>query len=207
MNQDQDELQAAINNITNGDGAAANNDVVSQIENKVSGVAPTMPDKVAMPSGEVDVEPVEQFTNGAFNISGASANSASNKATAPAVFSAPSINGQSNGAMAMNEPKQDKMGASNRIELNPQRAMYGDPDLDRVKTNALNEIRPILETVDIPFEKKFMIYKDIIELTDDKACIEPAYNAARQIPDDKTRAEALLYIIEIIDDLGIKMAH
>lgn len=150
MDQNQDELQAAINNITNanaGAGSDTSNDIVSQIENKVSA------ETVAAP--------------------------------APAPEPAP-------------EPVQ-------KIEMTPQKAMYGDPDLDRVKINALNEIRPILENVDIAPEKKFVIYKDIIELTDDKACIEPAYNSARKIVDEKTRAEALLYIIEIIDELGVKM--
>ena len=50
-----------------------------------------------------------------------------------------------------------------------------------------------------------MIYKDIIEITEDKACIEPAYNAAKNIVEDKARAEALLYIVETIDKLGIQM--
>ena len=157
MDQKQDELQAAIDNITNASTAVAgstSSDVVSQIENKVA-----------------DAE--------------------------PEIVSAQSA-----------EPAEDKAikeAEASKIEMTPQKAMYGDPDLDRVKINALNEIRPILETVDILPEKKFTIYKDIIELTDDKACIEPAYNAARQIADEKGRAEALLYIIEIIDDLGVKM--
>ncbi len=153
MDQNQDELQAAINNITSGGATdVAGGDIVSQIENKVATEAP------------MEVAPQVE--------------------AAPAPAAAPEIQ---------------------KIEMTPQKAMYGDPDLDRVKINALNEIRPILESVDIPFEKKFLIYKDIIELTDDKACIEPAYNAARQIADEKTRAEALLYIIEVIDSLGIKM--
>lgn len=157
MDQKQDELQEAIDNITNASAAVAgstSNDVVSQIENKVADAGPEI----------------------------VSAQSA--------------------------EPAEDKVikeAEASKIEMTPQKAMYGDPDLDRVKINALNEIRPILETVDILPEKKFTIYKDIIELTDDKACIEPAYNAARQIADEKERAEALLYIIEIIDDLGVKM--
>lgn len=157
MDQKQDELQAAIDNITNASAAVAgstSNDVVSQIENKVADAGPEI---------------------------------VSAQSTEPA------------GDKAIKEAEASK------IEMTPQKAMYGDPDLDRVKINALNEIRPILETVDILPEKKFTIYKDIIELTDDKACIEPAYNAARQIADEKERAEALLYIIEIIDDLGVKM--
>lgn len=91
------------------------------------------------------------------------------------------------------------------VQMPEAKAMYGDPDLDRVKTSALTDLRPILETVDIPAEKKFMIYKDIIEITEDKACIEPAYNAAKNIVEDKARAEALLYIVETIDKLGIQM--
>lgn len=157
MDQKQDELQAAIDNITNASAAVADstsNDVVSQIENKVADAGPEI-------------------------VSAQSAEPAEDKAI--------------------------KEAEASKIEMTPQKAMYGDPDLDRVKINALNEIRPILETVDILPEKKFTIYKDIIELTDDKACIEPAYNAARQIADEKERAEALLYIIEIIDDLGVKM--
>ena len=157
MDQKQDELQAAIYNITNASAAVADstsNDVVSQIENKVADAGPEI-------------------------VSAQSAEPAEDKAI--------------------------KEAEASKIEMTPQKAMYGDPDLDRVKINALNEIRPILETVDILPEKKFTIYKDIIELTDDKACIEPAYNAARQIADEKERAEALLYIIEIIDDLGVKM--
>lgn len=157
MDQKQDELQVAIDNITNASAAVADstsNDVVSQIENKVADAGPEI-------------------------VSAQSAEPAGDKAI--------------------------KEAEASKIEMTPQKAMYGDPDLDRVKINALNEIRPILETVDILPEKKFTIYKDIIELTDDKACIEPAYNAARQIADEKERAEALLYIIEIIDDLGVKM--
>lgn len=157
MDQKQDELQAAIDNITNASAAVAGstgNDVVSQIENKVADAV-------------------------------------------PGIVSAQSVVPAGNAAI--------KEAEASKIEMTSQKAMYGDPDLDRVKINALNEIRPILETVDILPEKKFTIYKDIIELTDDKACIEPAYNAARQITDEKERAEALLYIIEIIDNLGVKM--
>ena len=85
----------------------------------------------------------------------------------------------------------------------PAKAAYGDPDLNKVKTMALSDLRPILENVDLPTEKKFKIYKDIIELTEDKACIEPAYNAAKLITDEKEKAEALLYVVEAIDKLGI----
>lgn len=76
-------------------------------------------------------------------------------------------------------------------------------DLDKVKSMALSDLRPVLEKIDIPAESKFKIYKDIIEVTNDKASIEPAYAAAKAIASEKERAEALLYIIETIDKLGL----
>ena len=82
----------------------------------------------------------------------------------------------------------------------------GDPDLDRVKSMALSDLRPIIENVDIEPEKKFKIYKEIIDLTEDKACIEPAYNAAKGIEDQKAKAEALLFVVDTIDKLGIPVA-
>lgn len=77
-----------------------------------------------------------------------------------------------------------------------------DSDLGKVKSMALSDLRPVLESVDMPAEGKFKIYKDIIAVTNDKASIEPAYAAAKSISNDKERAEALLYIIETIDKLG-----
>ena len=99
------------------------------------------------------------------------------------------------GKIEVEEPEEPVM---------PERkAVYGDPDLDRVKTMALSDLRPILESVDLEPEKKFKIYKEIIEITEDKACIEPAYNAAKGIKGDKPRAEALIFIVDAIDELGI----
>ena len=142
-----DELQQAINSITNGGAPASGGatDVVSQIENQVAGGA-AAPEAVA-PAAAAPVAPIE-----------------------------------------------------------PMKAQYGDPDLDKVKSMALSDLRPILDKVDIAPEKKFMIYKDILELTEDKACIEPAYNAARMIIDEKAKGEALVFVVECIDKLGIQMA-
>ncbi len=149
-----DELQQAINSITNaGASAGGVNDVVSQVENAVAAAAPAAPaapEAPAAPAPEPEVTPI--------------------------------------------------------VPIESMKAQYGDPDLDKVKTMALSDLRPILEKVDIPAEKKFMIYKDILELTEDKACIEPAYNSAREIADEKTKGEALVFIVECIDKLGIQMA-
>lgn len=82
-------------------------------------------------------------------------------------------------------------------------AASSSSDLSKVKSMALSDLRPVLESVSMPPESKFKLYKDIIGATDDKASIEPAYTAAKSIANEKDRAEALLFIIETIDKLGM----
>ena len=138
-----DELQQAINSITNPGGDTAATDPVAAVTESVAAAAPV--DLGTPPAPEVPAAP------------------------------------------AMPETK----------------AVYGDPDLDRVKSMALSDLRPIIESVDIEPAKKFKIYKEIIDMTEDKACIEPAYNAAKAIEDQKEKAEALLFVVDTIDKLGI----
>ena len=161
MNQNNatpDELQQAINSITNPSGAAADAASVA--------AAYAAPEAVSTPEAAA---PVAE--------------------TPVASYDAPA-------ETAAVEP------AETAVE-EPAAATYGDSDLGKVKTMALGDLRPILDNVDLPAEKKFKIYKDIIEATNDKACIEPAYNAAKMIADEKEKAEALLYIIEAVDKFGV----
>jgi hypothetical protein len=75
-------------------------------------------------------------------------------------------------------------------------------DLDGIKKNALEELRPLIGKVDLPAEEKFDTYLMLIRSTDDKALIGPAHEAAQGIQDEKRRAEALLDIIKEIDYLS-----
>ncbi len=81
-------------------------------------------------------------------------------------------------------------------------ATSGDADLDRVKSAALSDLKPIVDKIEATPDKKFKIYKEIIESTNDKTCIEPAYNIAKTLTDEQAKADALLYIVEEIDKLG-----
>jgi len=74
-------------------------------------------------------------------------------------------------------------------------------DLDQVKMSALNDLKPIIERVNISPEDKFKIYREILEDMPDKAVVEPAYNVAKQIADEAERAEALLFVVQKIDEL------
>jgi len=74
--------------------------------------------------------------------------------------------------------------------------------LDNIKKDALTELRPLVNKLDLEPEEKFDTYLLLIRSTDDKALIGPAHAAARAIPDETRRAQALLDIIKEIDYLS-----
>ena len=86
----------------------------------------------------------------------------------------------------------------------PDPAPTPDPtsDLDAIKKDALGELRPLIDHVDLPPEEKFDTYLMLIRSTDDTSLIGPAHTAAQAITDEKRRAEALLDIIKEIDYLS-----
>lgn len=75
-------------------------------------------------------------------------------------------------------------------------------DLDSIKKDALGELRPLIDKVELPAEEKFDTYLMLIRNTDDSSLIGPAHAAAQGIADEKRRAEALLDIIKEIDYLS-----
>ena len=74
-------------------------------------------------------------------------------------------------------------------------------DLDSVKQEALQELRPLVDKLNVSPEEKFDTYLLLLRSTDDKALIEPAHEAAKGIVDEARRAQALLDIIKEIDFL------
>lgn len=75
-------------------------------------------------------------------------------------------------------------------------------DLESIKKDALGELRPLMDKVDLPAEEKFDTYLMLIRSTDDSSLIAPAHAAAQGIADEKRRAEALLDIVKEIDYLS-----
>lgn len=75
-------------------------------------------------------------------------------------------------------------------------------ELDSVKQEALNELRPLVDKLDVPPEEKFDTYLLLLRSTDDKELISPAHEAAKNIADEGRRAQALLDIIKEIDFLS-----
>lgn len=77
-----------------------------------------------------------------------------------------------------------------------------DPNLATVKQAALTELRPLIDKLDVGPEEKFNTYLLLIRSTDDKELIAPAHEAAKAIPDETKKAQALLDIIKEIDFLS-----
>lgn len=83
------------------------------------------------------------------------------------------------------------------------RAMSYGADISKVKEAALKELFPIMDRVEVEPEKRFLLYQEMLNTMRDKAVIAPAYEAARQIRDDKVRADSLLYLINSIDEMSL----
>ena len=81
----------------------------------------------------------------------------------------------------------------------PTPAAAADPALDTIKQTALNELRPLVDKLDVSPEEKFDTYLLLLRSTDDKTLIAPAHDAAVAIVDEARRAQALLDIIKEID--------
>jgi len=77
-------------------------------------------------------------------------------------------------------------------------------DLEGVKQDAIQQLRPLIDHIDLPPEEKFDTYLLLIRSTDDATLIAPAHAAAIGISDEKRKAEALLDIIKEIDYLSKK---
>jgi hypothetical protein len=75
-------------------------------------------------------------------------------------------------------------------------------DLESIKKDALSELRPLVDKLNVAPEEKFDTYLLLLRSTDDQALIAPAHEAARGITDEARRAQALLDIIKEIDYLS-----
>lgn len=76
-----------------------------------------------------------------------------------------------------------------------------DMSVRQIKESALRDLVPLLERLNIDPEQKFGLYRNIFEELKDYSVLNPAYAAAKNIPNDTERAEALLYLIESIDKM------
>lgn len=81
----------------------------------------------------------------------------------------------------------------------PVPSPVSDIALNDVKKDVLNELKPLVDKLDLSAEEKFDTLLLLIRSTDDKSLIKPAHEAAKSITDESRRATALLDIIKEID--------
>ena len=73
------------------------------------------------------------------------------------------------------------------------------PELESIKKDALEQLRPLVDKLDLPAQEKFDTLLLIIRSTDDQSLVSAANEAAKAIEDETKRAEALLDVIKEID--------
>ena len=72
-------------------------------------------------------------------------------------------------------------------------------ELDSIKKDALEELRPLVDRLNLPADEKFDTLLLIIRSTDDQSLIGAAHAVAKTIEDETRRAQALLDVIKEID--------
>lgn len=71
--------------------------------------------------------------------------------------------------------------------------------LDDIRKEALDSLRPLVDKLNLPPEEQFDTLLLVIRSTDDQSLLSQAFAAAKAIPDETRRAQALLDIIKEID--------
>jgi hypothetical protein len=74
-----------------------------------------------------------------------------------------------------------------------------DSELIDIRKQALVDLAPIIDQLDLPPEEKFHTIMMMIQVSDDQAMVKAAYKAAHSIEDEKIRAQALLDIINEVN--------
>ncbi|MGH7195543.1 MAG: hypothetical protein ACREGA_02075, partial [Candidatus Saccharimonadales bacterium] len=82
-----------------------------------------------------------------------------------------------------------------------------DPQLLQLKTQALQELTPLLAQLDQTPEEKFRTTMMMIQAADNQSLIPEAYQAAHQITDEKARGQALLDVVNEINYFTQKQSN
>jgi hypothetical protein len=74
-----------------------------------------------------------------------------------------------------------------------------DDELIDIKKDALQQLTPLVGHLDQTPEEKFRTTMMLIQATDDKTLLRSAYQSALQISDEKSKAQALLDVVNEIN--------
>jgi hypothetical protein len=81
----------------------------------------------------------------------------------------------------------------------PATGTVSNDDLLQIKQDALQQLSPLVGHLDQSPEEKFRTTMMMIQASDDHTLLQSAYDTAKQITDEKVRAQALLDVINEIN--------
>lgn len=93
----------------------------------------------------------------------------------------------------------DAAPADDPLTNQPVAISHEHEELEVIKKQALEELRPLVDKLDLPPEEKFDILLLIIRSTDDEDLVAKAHDTSILIQDETRKAQALLDIIKEVD--------
>jgi hypothetical protein len=140
----------------------------------------------------VTADPVSNSTNGAPTVAEPIQFSTPEPAVEAVAESTPSFDSAPQSVVA--EPSPEPVAVET-----PAAATPATDDLMSIKKDALQHLSPLLSHLDQTPEEKFRTTMMLIQASDDQSLVQTAYAAAKDIEDEKVRAQALLDIVNEIN--------
>ena len=122
---------------------------------------------------------------------------------APTASTAPAIDEHVASDFEMTEPAVPRSAPATTVA--PTSTATAEPsdtstnDLLDLKQNALQQLTPLIGHLDQSPEEKFRTTMMMIQASDNQSLLKTAYEAARNITDEKARAQALLDVVNEIN--------
>lgn len=85
------------------------------------------------------------------------------------------------------------------LDTSLQPTLSQTEDLVTIKQHALEELLPLVDKLDQTPEERFKTLMMLIQASDNQDLVEPAYEAAHSITDEKIKAQALLDVVNEIN--------
>lgn len=95
-------------------------------------------------------------------------------------------------------PKEEEKKEEPTVPSSSSVNIHTDDLLD-IKNEALHDLSPLVDKLDLSPEEKFKTLMMLIQASDDQSFISSAYDLAKQISDEKVRAQALLDVVNEIN--------
>ncbi len=106
------------------------------------------------------------------------------------------------------EPNRDDTAFSTVTSSAPSQkhTVKSPSDLLDIKNEALHNLSPLVDKLDLDAEEKFKTVMMLIQASDDQTLIPKAYDLAKAITDEKAKAQALLDVVNEINYFTQKSA-